>query len=122
MLQVIAPTKKEFGNVAVVSAGASGQVLRDWIAARMPDIGDAMPAAPFDAIGKMLHAVVTFATDPIGASGAAPQVGGASAASGGGRGCGWGFSRALDQAVLPALKSDTGYDTLAASVPGMLDR
>ena len=104
----------------MVSAGAYDQVLRDWIAARMPDIGDAMPAAPFDAIDKMLQAVVTFATEPIGASGAAAQVGGASAASGGGRGGDGGLSRALDQTTLPTLKSDTGYDTLAASVPGML--
>ena len=84
VLQVIAPNKKEFGNIAVVSAGAYDQVLRDWIAARMPDIGDAMPAAPFDAIGKMLQAVVAFATEPIGASGAAGQTGGAGATTGGG--------------------------------------
>ena len=92
VLQVIAPNKKEFGNAAVVSAGAYDQVLRDWISARIPDIGDAMPAAPFDAIDKMLQAVVTFATDPIVASGAATQVGGAGAASGGGRGGDWGLS------------------------------
>ena len=84
VLQVIAPNKKEFGNIAVVSAGAYDQVLRDWIAARMPDIGDAMPAAPFDAIDKMLQAVVAFATEPIGASGAAGQTGGAGATTGGG--------------------------------------
>ena len=54
VLQVIVPNDKEFGNIAVVSAGAYDQVLRDWIAARMPDIGDAMPATPFDAIDKML--------------------------------------------------------------------
>ena len=117
---MIAPNKKEFGNIAVVSAGAYDQALRDWIAARMPDIGDAMPAAPFDAIDKMLQAVVTFATEPIGASGAAAQVGGASAAPGGGRGGDGGLSRALDQTTLPARKSDTGYDTLAPCVPGML--
>jgi hypothetical protein len=118
VLQVIAPHKKEFANIAVVSAGAYDQVLRDWIATRMPDIADAMPAAPFDAIGKMLQAVSTFATEPIGASGAVAQVGDASAASGGGRAGDGGLSRALDQTTLPALNSDTGYDTLAASVPG----
>ena len=84
VLQVIAPNKKEFGNIAVVSAGAYDQVLRDWIAARMPDIGDAMPATPFDAIDKMLQAVVAFASEPIGASGAAGQTGGAGATTGGG--------------------------------------
>ena len=120
VLQVIAPNKKEFGNIAVVSAGAYDQVLRDWIAARMPDIGNAMPATPFDAIDTMLQAVVAFATDPIGASGAAGQTGGAGAATGGGRGGDGGLSRALDQTTLPALKSDTGYDTLAPCVPGML--
>jgi hypothetical protein len=108
-LQVIAPNKKEFGTIAVVTAGAYEKVLRDWIAARMPDIGDAMPAAPFGAIDKMLQAAVTFATEPIGASGAAAQVGGASAAPGGGRRGDGGLSRALDQTTLPALKSDIGH-------------
>jgi hypothetical protein len=120
VLQVIAPNKKEFGNIAVVSAGAYDQVLRDWIAARMPDIGDAMPVTPFDAIDKMLQAVVAFASEPIGASGAAGQTGGAGATTGGGRGGDGGLSRALDQTTLPALKSDTGYGTLAPCVPGML--
>ena len=121
VLQVIAPNKKEFGNIAVVSAGAYDQVLRDWIAARMPGIGDAMPATPFDAIDKMLQAVVTFASEPLGASGAAGQTGGAGATTGGGgRGGDGDLSRALDHTTLPALKSDTGYDTLAPCVPGML--
>ena len=81
------PTRKSLQALRwYQQAGAYDQVLRDWIATRMPDIGDAMPAAPFGAIGKMLQAAITFATEPIGASGAVAQVGDASAASGGGRG------------------------------------